>query len=218
MELQEIRLSGFNRSSVIEIIGFGDQHIGTLNCDLTAIKRTVKYILNTPNCYWVGIGDFFECIPPSDKRWDSKTLPARHLKMQEQIPESEKEEFLELVSPILTPAQDGGKCLGLHKGNHEYSLLNHYHRDLVYEITRDYGLKDLAAMAMTRLVFSRSKGDERSIILHSQHGHGGGRKRGGKVNLLNELHAKFDADIYFMGHVHTIDCSEMITIEMKGNL
>lgn len=213
MELQEVRLGGFRKTSEIELVPIGDIHLGIKNCDTGELKRVVTYITNTDNCHWIGMGDMIEAIKHQDKkRFDPRTIEPRHLARLGDIAQSEKEELLEIMHPILNPE----KCWGLHGGNHEEALLQYFGEDIIGQLCAEYRLRNLGYKALTRVVFCRENSrDKRAFVIHSQHGHGGGRKAGGKINLLNELPANIDADVHIMGHVHDIVMDYTVQLKLS---
>ena len=66
------RLKQFvKKAEQIEIIPLGDIHYGSSNCNLKYLKSTLQYIADTPNCYMIGMGDYFDCVIPKDPRFDT---------------------------------------------------------------------------------------------------------------------------------------------------
>lgn len=217
MELQEVHIKGLSRSSEIELVPIGDVHLGVKNCDLAEVKRVVKYVEKTPNCYWLGMGDYLECIKHTDKRFDSICVPKRYLENLDIIVQLQLEDFMELFKPILTPAQEGGKCIGIHRGNHENTVRKEHGEDVVRRLCNDFSLKDLWFKAITRLVFERT-GSSRSFDIHSMHGHGGGRKPGSNVNMMSELPKDFISSVHLMGHVHKLNFGHEVQLGSPQNI
>lgn len=46
----------------IEIIPLGDAHFGSPNCNFKSLVNLIEYIKNTPNCYVIGMGDYWDCF------------------------------------------------------------------------------------------------------------------------------------------------------------
>jgi len=46
----------------INIYFIGDIHEGNCNCNYSALKEAVKIIMDDPNAYWFGMGDYIEAI------------------------------------------------------------------------------------------------------------------------------------------------------------
>ena len=212
MELQEVRVGGLGRSSEIELVTIGDIHDGILNCDLEELGKTVAYVADNEYCYWIGMGDYWECIKHQDRRFDPRTIPQHHLARLGDIAQSQKEEIINILHPILKRE----KCLGLHGGNHEEELLLKFGEDLVGQVCAQFRLRNLGYKALSRIIFARGTSDTRAFVIHSQHGHGGGRKPGSKINLLHDLPANIDADVHIMGHVHDVLMDHTVQIRMSA--
>jgi hypothetical protein len=210
MECQERIIRCEGRASEIELVPLGDIHLGTCNCDLDELRATVAYIAAEPNRLWLGMGDYIEAITHQDKRFDPRNIPRRHLDRLGDIVESQMEELEDICAPILNP----DKCIGLHVGNHEETVFDKHGIDVGVRLCRKYELKWLGYSSITRLVFKRGSSDTVSYKLHSQHGHGGGRKPGSKVNLLHDLPGNVVADIHIMGHVHDRVCDDGVVLDM----
>ena len=217
MEIHEVTIGGLSRSSQIELVPIGDIHLGVKNCDIKELKRVIKYVEKTPDCYWLGMGDYLECIKHTDKRFDSICIPKRYLEDLDIIVQVQLEDFIDLFKPILTPAQEGGKCLGIHRGNHENTVRRDHGEDVVRTLTKTYGLRDLWFKAITRMVFQRT-GSSRSFDIHSMHGHGGGRKPGSNVNMMSELPKDISSSVHLMGHVHKLNFGHEVLLGCPQNV
>lgn len=211
MECQERVIRCEGRASEIELVPLGDIHLGTCNCDLDELRDTVAYIASHDNCYWLGMGDYIEAITHQDKRFDPRNIPARHLNRLGDIVDSQMEEFEEICAPILNP----DRCLGLHIGNHEETVFDRHGIDVGVRLCRKYDLHWLGYSALSRLIFKRGKAsDSASYKIHSQHGNGGGRKPGSKVNLIHDLPGNVVADVHIMGHVHDRIYDDGVQLDM----
>jgi hypothetical protein len=202
-----------SRSTVIRIIPIGDVHLGTVHCDLDALRQVVRYIAATPHCYWLGMGDYLECIRHTDRRFDPRVIPERHLARLADVIESQVEEFLEICRPILCRE----KCLGLLRGNHEEMALLYHGVDPVDRLVAETGVRDLGYAALMVLSLRRNH-DTRTLTVFAHHGHGGGRTAGWKVNRLREMMGFVQADIYLMGHVHDriVDDMDILCAAQSG--
>ena len=52
------------------IYTIGDIHAGSINCSESHIQQRVKEIQETPNAFFLGMGDYADCILKDDKRFD----------------------------------------------------------------------------------------------------------------------------------------------------
>lgn len=182
------------------IIPLGDIHEGNVGCCLDTLKKEIDYIKNTPNCYWIGMGDMVEGINTSDYRFDIDTIAKKYHHKIGNIVQHQTNTIVNLFKPIAK------KCLGLHRGNHETKILSLYHYDILEEITTRLKVTSLLDTALTRLNF-KYNGSSRGVTINilSTHGHVAGRKPGNKVNRLTDLMGEHDAEIFLMGHAHSRD-------------
>ena len=196
INMKTIRIK--SKADWIHIIPIGDIHMGNIGCDVEKLKKLVDWIKTKDNVYWIGMGDFFDCINYTDKRFDPHTVaPKFRNHLDNLIPMQMAE-----VAKILTPIKD--KCIGLHEGNHERKIRLHYHYDPIYEIWKSFDTPTIPILkdaAITRLRFVYGK-HSNIYDIFSVHGNVGGRKGGAKINRLEDMCANFTADIYLMAHSH----------------
>lgn len=198
IQSQEITFTGDQRFRIYPI---GDVHIGTVHHDRNHWLRDIQRIADDPNAYWIGMGDFCECIVLSDPRFEASEIAPEFRDKIGTLAKSQFERFIADVEPIKH------KCLGLLEGNHEFQLKRRHYIDVVLDACRELGVPMLTDTAMLRLIFRRvgeDGGRHKSHVLtiFAEHGNGGGRKTGGKINSLEDMMGPFDADIYLRGHVH----------------
>lgn len=201
-----------SRSDKFRIVPLGDIHIGAAACDERLLDRVVSRIAGDEECYWVGMGDYCEFIPVSDRRrFDASTL-AKWVQVQDlgDLAAVQKQRFLDKIKPI------AGKCLGLVKGNHEDFIRRYYERDIYAEIV--CGVKEMAGLKASdrlalgtygwiRLMFYRTKqkstkGGARTIKFNVHHGFVGGRMAGAKALNMQRWLWTHDADVVLFGHSH----------------
>jgi len=196
----------------------GDTHIGTIHHDRKLWLRDIQRIADDPRALWVGMGDAVEAITLTDPRFSAKEIDEPFRDRLDDLPYAQLEQFIEDVAPI------ADKCLGLHEGNHETEYQRRHYGKLTLKACEGLGMPFLSDTAMTRLVFRYvSKGERQAtyvLTIYSEHGTGGGRKKGAKVNALEDLSAGFAADVYARGHVHTklIWEGARLSIPAKGAL
>lgn len=178
----------------------GDVHFSSANCNLKYFKKTIEYIKNTPNCYVIGMGDFWDCIIPKDKRFD----PSEKFTL---IDES-YQEFKELILPV------ANKILGLLIGNHEYSLVTDGYANLIQRLSNE--LRTVYAGFSTFLRLETKDKPTKRITFYLHHGFFGGRQRGGKVNALENLMRDYEADVYCVGHSHDLIATKRSRIFFDG--
>ena len=218
MEFNKIDVKADSRGDWFKIVPLGDVHVGNSNCDMQAFKDMVDWIKNKDKCMWVGMGDYIDAINYSDKRFDPKTISTKYLIegdidkcIQMQI-----QDFVDIVEPIKD------KCIGLLRGNHEETIRQHYHYDVLYELAKELELPRkmlLYDTAVLRLHF-KIFGQKRNYDVFLAHGNVGGRSPGVKANRIHELHKFFQADIYLLAHSHIkqAQLSTLLYFNNRGTL
>lgn len=198
-------------ASPVTIWPLGDVHVGAEGSNERAFKRDVERIAADPSAYWIGMGDYMDCITRHDPRFDTDELASwitvRHLR---DVVTAQRDRFLDLTRPIW------GQCLALVAGNHEGSVLRHYERDVFRELVGaiqptsaepDVPLaleyEGYLRLRFVRPVVVRDKGQP-SVTLDAylHHGYGGGRLMGGKALTLGREAGWHDVDLIIMGHTH----------------
>ena len=187
---------------VFTLTPLGDIHVGTIHCDRKLFRRDVEEIRVNPLGLWIGIGDYCESIVMSDPRFSVEEIDPEFIPYLGSLAVAQRDAFIADVMPIKD------KCIGLLEGNHEFQNRARHYVDIVRDACRALETEYLSDAAMVRLIFRLVDDDGKHVRSHTVkifacHGHGGGRKTGGKVNKVEDLMDAFDADIYLMGHVHT---------------
>lgn len=201
MQLHEFTINLPNRKTrTISLIPIGDTHIGTRACEMNKLKAHLKWIENTPNVYVIGVGDYIDAVNISDPRFSPSQLPEVD-DLREylcNITKRQAQEFVDLMMPL----SKQGKIIGLGIGNHELTLSKKYHEDIMYQICGGLNVKYLGWSSLTRLRFEFAKGQTRSVTIYMEHSLKAGRRKGSKVNYIEDKSNDFDADIFIMGHSH----------------
>jgi len=190
----------------IQLIGLGDIHIGNINSDKKKFTEIVDWIYADKRRYWLGMGDYIEAILPSGSEWryDTRTIDPYFWDKYRKDPATDL--ITEELAYFKYVAKIKDRCLGLHEGNHEYTVWNHHHLPVVPGLCRELNLKYLGPSAFTVLRFPNCK----PITIFSLHGDYAGRREGGAINRLHDIALGYDADLYMMGHTHWIHGSRGI--------
>ena len=197
------------KADQIEIVAFGDIHLGNPNCKFNKFKEIVNYIKNTPNCYGIGMGDYIECILPKDKRFDPHT--------DIEVSDPVVSEYIDIIVKTLEPIKD--KILCLLTGNHEY----HIHSDGYCEPTKEICRRLFGSEKGVYGGFSaflklkvKPKTHRPSLVFFLHHGWCAGRKTGSVVNNVEGLSQYWDADVYLVGHSHKLWATRQVKIGWGG--
>ena len=217
------------RNHEFTIVPIGDIHIGAAGCDEGLLKETVKYIKSKPRAYWIGMGDYLDCINRSDPRFDPKTLPSwvTVLHMSDLVG-AQLDRFMKIIEPI------ADRCLCMLTGNHEDSVLKYYERDVYHEITSriklmagfpdDYRLQlDYYGWLILQFYSQDHAGDgsrATRLTLNLHHGFGGGKLKGAKALQMERWSKEHDADLTIFGHTHNADAFRMAVeyVDNGGNV
>ena len=203
-----------SRTDWIRLWNIGDIHYGNKACALKEVRRDVDEIRRDPYSFWVGMGDMAEYIGFTDPRFDPSVIPPD---MSVRNMASLGKVLTEAIRDIFAPIKH--KCLGMLFGNHEFkyekkaaqqSMLVDWHAWLCRELeVPNMGYCALTDICFVRrgkghpkLVASSPTGTSSRFRLFAHHGAGGAITPAGKLNTLKKAMDNFDADIYFLAHVH----------------
>jgi len=183
----------------IEIIPLGDAHFGSPNCNFKSLVNLIEYIKNTPNCYVIGMGDYWDCVIPKDPRFDA----SQEFNLIDDAYGKIKDLFLKVKERFL--------CLLI--GNHEYSLVQDGYGNLVKRLASELHAPYAGFSCFLKLETQKSK----KIIFYCHHGWFSGRQRGSKINNLENLMRDYEADVYLAGHSHDLFATRRVKISWNGD-
>lgn len=216
MKVSEKRITYPSKKSEYHLYPLCDIHCGVVFTAEDAIKRKVKEIQEDPFALWIGLGDYAECITPSDPRWDIGIIRDKdHGGWVDlnNVAESQRRWVVKLFDPIKD------KCLGLATGNHEDNIRRRNNQDIHLDICRDLGVEPLTYSGFYHLIFERRNSDESNLIkLYYHHGAGGAQTEGGKMNRLVRFMTANRANIYLIGHIHDIATKSLPELSSTNQL
>ena len=207
MEVIE-RTITYTRPDKFYLYPLGDMHLGAVHCDEDLLKTKVEEIRKLGNhAFWLGMGDYGDCITPSDfKRWDGKILASWMKDNEDNIGPTQLEQVDKILSPIW------GQCLGLLHGNHDDDIRRHNHYDFMKELLKKANGKSTPPWdkvpyggfsCFVRLNFKRSGAEAHDYIIHARHGEGAARTSGARaLAVLRLSQSMVNAHITLMGHLH----------------
>ena len=176
----------------VEVVPIADLHIGDPASQDDVIKSLLNDLLSTENRYTILMGDLMNTAIAGSK----SDFYGEILKPSEQ---------LQRCYNLLSPVKD--KILGIVSGNHEDRISKSVGVDMTQLLATELGIPQLYSdtSALIFLRFSGRKDNKQHKMTYSiyvNHGHGGGRRPGGKVNALADFGSIIDADCYIVGHTH----------------
>ena len=170
----------------MNIICFGDWHLGSLECNLKKINEQIEWIKqHKKNTRVVLMGDLMDIALRNSVGagpYDNNMTP------QEQV---------DTITEMLEPIKD--VIIGAHTGNHEIRLYNETSVDIMKNICKGLGIPYLDSSALHHIRFGKN-----TYILYTTHGSTGSTSPAGKLGACTRLRDIAEADIYAMGHVHDL--------------
>lgn len=194
----------------LTIIPIGDLHIGSSNTDKVYLKKTIDWIKNKKNCYTILMGDMVEAIIPTDKRFDIRCVDKEFQNDLSNLPLEQIKYLKKLLYPIRH------KIITSLEGNHEEKFKLHNYIDLQRELCEYLGVERGDYMTFVRLKFNREQFHCPPIVIWCTHGWFEGRKRGGKINQLEDVAAGYDFDIALAGHSHDLFATSSLRIGLAS--
>lgn len=211
-----VRTIEYTRPDKFYLYGLGDLHLGAVHCDEDALKRKVHEIKSLGDkAIVIGIGDYGDCITPSDlKRWDARTLAPWLLDdMDSKLPAWMRSNMdnigpgiLERVDKVLSPIW--GSFVGLIEGNHDEGIRKYNHYNFIKELLKRANKNTVVpyggVQCFVVLRFKRKNSSEvHEVLIHARHGEGAARTSGARaLAVLRMAQSTPDAHITLMGHLH----------------
>ena len=204
-----------SRRDEFRIWNFADLHYGNRAIAMDELRHDIEKVRTDPHAYWFGGGDYAECIGYDDKRFDPDCVTKElDISALGRLGKALMEQVRDLLMPIRH------KCLGMLLGNHEkrYQVVKEQ-GDLHGWLCTELGAINLGYCALIDVVFIRSSRGKVGLsktnprVSHGgnhaygvrfflHHGAGYAQTAGGKLNRLTRFMDSFDADVYFVAHVH----------------
>ena len=209
--MKEITIDLGTKTNSIQILPLGDLHIGDPNCDIDGIKKAIKYIEETPNCYTILNGDLMNNALKTSKS-DSY--------VETMSIEDEQDTLIELLTPIKN------KILFMTQGNHEYRTTLLAGIDPCRSVARELGLLSKGLYGdnsyLITLLFGKRNGTDKvtnTYTIFGMHGCGGGRRIGSTANGLEDMSLIVaNADLYIHSHTHNqINFTKPIYVYNQNN-
>jgi len=211
MEINEVNIPCQQKyGERFDLIPIGDIHYGNWQCDTEYFENLIDWIKHQKNILVLGMGDYCECITPTDKRFDMDSTT-----------EYRPAEQYHYIYKQFKKIQD--KIIGIHIGHHGDTLRLHAFDNYDLKLANDLGVKylDWHAFNILNFNYKTTRNITSRFVVYSCHGNGGGSTTGAKVNKVEELAKFYDADIYLMGHLHkcltTTDNQISLINGLRGN-
>ena len=146
----------------------------------------------------LGGGDWCDCITAKDNRWRGNGLASWMEKSN--IVDSQRRRCAEIFAPL----KEQGQLIAVGTGNHEEEIHRRHNDDIGRNLCRDMNVPYAGYQSYIVLKFIMSGKTTHSIVIHSWHGAGSAQTEGARLMRLVRLVNDIQADIYLMGHLHTM--------------
>lgn len=200
-----------SQTKPVHLVFFGDIHWGHPMFSMDTWKRFVSTYKDRDDCVFLGMGDYQDFMSSSERRAMASASAQLH------------EGSVELINQLMTERMDeftnqirwmGDRLIGMVEGNHYYSFLDG--ETSTMKMARELKTKYLGVTALVRLNLAVS-GCAMNCDIFVHHGRAGGQLAGSPFNTVEKMQFGFDADIYAMGHDHSIGCLPKARMVPKFN-
>lgn len=172
----------------IELYPVGDIHYGSVLCNLPKFQQFVKHILESPNRYIIGMGDFINNnLPGSVGSVFEDTMS----------PRQQRKQLREELKPI------ADRFLVMIDGNHDRRTKKHNDESPLESIAEYFNIPYREDDAFIKISFGKNQhGKKQVYTVYATHGSGGGKRPGSSLNNLEMLTLGAWAEIYICAHHH----------------
>lgn len=192
------------RNEKIDIFGLYDVHKGSANHALESFQKAIDCIKSNAKqrkTYTILGGDLIAAINYKDKRFNPLEICSEYgIKDLKNLPQKQCDQFLEQIQPIKETV------LCNIEGNHEekYALMNGWSPSDY--VANSLKVPWLGKCGFINVSFLKPDGVKRTTFtIFALHGTGGsGSTPAYALNQVHGIAASYYADIYWMGHLHTM--------------
>ncbi len=193
-----LKCLNYSKNKKIKLVALGDWHVGAKECDEKLLKEKIEWIRQQKDVIVVLMGDLINAGTRASigaGTYDDKYNP------QEQY-----EKVLEWLKPIKN------KIAMALQGNHEIRIFDLSSFDITKMLCRELGIY----YAKDGIGFLKIRVGNQNYVVAATHGSTGAATSSGKMNGCIKMSNFIDADIYLMGHVHSL--SHNVELYRKVNL
>lgn len=181
----------------IEILPLADTHIGDINSDFLKLRSWLEWVMAEENRFIILNGDLCDMAVRASigDIYTQSLMPMQALAQ---------------CVAIFGPVKD--RVLSVQPGNHELRVWKTDGLDLTALMCKELGIYERYSNASS-LIFVRfgklgrseggNHGKPACYTIFCEHGSGGGRTEGAKINRLVQMASIIDADVYVHSHTHT---------------
>lgn len=185
-------------SNPVILCPISDTHVGNVGFDRKYFIEAVEWIKKS-GAYVILLGDLIDAISSQDRRFENPSIAKEFLPHLDNLHYAQTKEFISLIKPIKS------QIISVMAGNHEITVKKSFSYDSTAIISEELDIPILTDPGYVIMKFHRSKTSVlQKNILCSHGGFMGGRKRGSKVNAMEDLISSFEFDVAMSGHTHDV--------------
>ena len=181
MQLHSIK----EKTPKIQLIPFGDIHFGDKSANIVRAKETIDWVKNHPYARIILMGDLLNCA--------TKTSVGAAVFDEDFHGQTQYDLMGELLEPVKN------KIYGSLIGNHEFRAFKNTGYNVTKMLAKQLGHKYYGFGSFIKLNVSGN-----NYIIYGTHGSSGATLPYTKIKKLLDMSSYIDADVYLMGHVHSL--------------
>lgn len=208
--IKDIKISSDQSKILIPI---SDIHVGHIDHDKKLFNNMITWI-KEKCAYVILLGDLIDGIAQKDRRYENSSIADEFKPFLDNLHYKQTDVIVESLIPIKK------QILGIMAGNHEVVVKKMFAYDATSVIAQRLNIPILTDPGYLVLRFIDGKS---SVLYNIFCSHGdwmGGRKRGTKINNMEDKMADFDFDMLLAGHTHDkfVSTRKHIGIDRRGRV
>jgi predicted phosphodiesterase len=177
------------------LVPISDVHVGHVDHDKKLFRNTVKWIKDN-DAYTILLGDIIDGISQHDRRYENNSIADEFKPYLDNLHYRQCEVFIKDIMPIKD------KIIGIMGGNHEQKVKDQFGFDPISVIAQKLEKPILTDPGYLIIKFHDEKATKVYKIFCSHGNWMGGRKRGSKINNMEDKMSDFEFDMLCAGHTH----------------
>lgn len=184
-----------NVDKPVILVPISDVHVGHVDHDKKLFHDTVKWIKDN-NAYTILLGDLIDGISQKDRRYENDSIADEFKPHLDNLHYKQTETFIKGIMPIKD------NVIAVMGGNHEQKVKQQFGFDSTSVVASQLEKPILTDPAYVMIRFKDGNTTSLYSIFCSHGAFMGGRKRGAKVNNMEDRMADFEFDMMCAGHTH----------------
>ena len=194
------------------LVPISDVHVGHVDFDKKLFADTVRWIKDN-NAYTILLGDLIDGISQKDRRYENDSIAPEFREHLDNLHYKQTEAFIKGIMPIKD------NVIAVMGGNHEQKVKQQFGFDSTSVVASQLEKPILTDPGYCMIRFKDGNATRLYTIFCSHGDWMGGRKRGSKVNNMEDRMADFEFDMMCSGHTHDkwVSTRKKITPILKRN-